>query len=187
MLLSRFHHELQFTRGRPDAHSSETKVLHPVGGWVRSHTSSEGLLSPRVLSWDFPGCPEAKNLHANARDTSSIPGLERLHMHRGKEACAPKLLSLCSRAHVLQLLKPGSPSACAPQQEKPPQWEAHALQLASSPHLQLEKARKWRWRSSTAKNTYIHNFKKIPSVCFLLNKPLLGFETELEQNGEVTQ
>ena len=31
--------------------------------------------------------------------------------------------------------------ACAPQQEKPPQWEAHALQLESNPYLlQLEKA-----------------------------------------------
>ena len=34
-----------------------------------------------------------------------------------------------------------APTACALQQEKPPQWEAHALQLESSPcSLQLNKA-----------------------------------------------
>ena len=32
------------------------------------------------------------------------------------------------------------PRARAPQQEKPPQWKAHVLQLESSPHMpQLEK------------------------------------------------
>ena len=36
--------------------------------------------------------------------------------------------------HVLQLLRPMSPRACAPQQEKPLQWEACAAQLESSPH-----------------------------------------------------
>ena len=162
MLLSRFHHEPQFTHGRPDAHSSVAKILHPVGGWVRSHTSSEGLLNPRVLSGDFPGCPEVKNPHANAEDTGSIPGLERFHVHGGKEAHAPQLLSLRSRARVLQLLKSGSPRTRAPQQEKPLQWEAHALQPESIPHLQLEKACKWRWRSSTVQNKEIHDFKKSP-------------------------
>ena len=38
----------------------------------------------------------------------------------------------CSRAHMLQLLKPSLPGAPAPQ-EKPSQWEALALQLESSP------------------------------------------------------
>ena len=67
----------------------------------------------------------------------------------------PQLLSLCSRAlerqllspcaatteaHVLQLLKPMCPRACALQQEKPPQREVLALQLESSSHSpQLEK------------------------------------------------
>ena len=36
-------------------------------------------------------------------------------------------------SHVLQLLKPAHPRACALQQEKPPQWEAHAPQLENSP------------------------------------------------------
>ena len=51
-----------------------------------------------------------------------------------------QLLRLCSRARVLQLLKPTCPRACVPQQEKPPQWEAHALQLENSPRFpQLKK------------------------------------------------
>ena len=41
--------------------------------------------------------------------------------------CVPQLLGLCSRTWPL------CPKACAPQQEKPPQWEACTLQLESSP------------------------------------------------------
>ena len=68
------------------------------------------------------------NLPANAGDMGSIPGPGRLHMLRSKQACVPQLLSLCSRAGTAQ-------------QEKPPQWEAHSLQLESSScSLQLEKA-----------------------------------------------
>ena len=41
---------------------------------------------------------------------------------------------------------------CALQQEKSPQWEAHAPELESSPHLvQLEKACMQQQRPSTAK------------------------------------
>ena len=50
-------------------------------------------------------------------------------------AHVPQLLSLCSRAHELQLLSPRAttteapaPRARAPQQEKPLQWEARAPQ-----------------------------------------------------------
>ena len=46
-------------------------------------------------------------------------------------------------AHVLQLQKP-TPRARAPQQEKPPQWEALSLHL--------KKARVQQWRSNAAKN-----------------------------------
>ena len=57
----------------------------------------------------------------------------------------PQLLSLHFRAHEPQLLSSYTASteahiACAPQQEKPPQGEAHAPQLEKSPHSpQLEK------------------------------------------------
>ena len=65
---------------------------------------------------DFPDGPVIKSPPANSGDTGLIPGLGRSHMPRGNLACVPQLLSPYSRA-------------CAPQQEKPSQWEAHALQL----------------------------------------------------------
>ena len=53
----------------------------------------------------------------------------------------PQLLSLCSRAQELQLLKPACPRARALQQEKPLQREASTLQLQSSTRSpQLEKS-----------------------------------------------
>ena len=51
--------------------------------------------------------------------------------------------------------EPTFPRACAPQQEKPLQWETHT-QLESSPHpnparlLQLKKVHAQKWRPSTA-------------------------------------
>ena len=47
-----------------------------------------------------------KNPPANAGDTGSSPGPGRSHMPRSNYACAPQLLSLCSRAFEPQLLKP---------------------------------------------------------------------------------
>ena len=57
-------------------------------------------------------------------------------------------------------LEPGSGTywahatkSCALQQEKPPQWEARALQLEGGPRsLQLEKKPEQQQRPSTAKN-----------------------------------
>ena len=66
------------------------------------------------MFWDFPGGPVVKNLPAKAGDVGSIPVLEIFHMARGGWAYGP------------QLLKPACPRACAPQEEKPPRWEARA-------------------------------------------------------------
>ena len=68
--------------------------------------------------------------------------------HASEQLGHAQLLSLCSRAGEPQLLSPcaatteaQAPRAGAPQQEKPPQWEAHSPQPESSPHLpQLEKS-----------------------------------------------
>ena len=78
-----------------------------------------------------------KNPPANAGDTGLIPGPGRFHMPQDN---------------------------CALPQEKPSQWEDHALQLESSPRLpQLEKAHVQQWRPSTAKNKYINKLiKNIP-------------------------
>ena len=94
----------------------------------------------------FSGGPVVKNSPCNARDTGPIPGWEEPTcrgavepVHRNYRACMP-------RAHALQ-------------QEKPPQWEALALQRHSGHRLpQLEKAHEQQQRLSTAKNKYI--FKK---------------------------
>ena len=75
----------------------------------------------RALVHEDPTCRRAtKPMHHNAH--------------------APQLLSLRSRAHEPQLLSPCTttnearvPRACAPQQEKPPQWEAHTLQRKVAP------------------------------------------------------
>ena len=77
------------------------------------------------------GSSVGKSLSASAGDRGLIPGLGGSHMPQSNWAHAPQLLSLCYEAHM--------PRAYAPQQ-KAQQWEAHALQLGSSPHLpQLEK------------------------------------------------
>ena len=75
-----------------------------------------------------------QNLPANAGDLGLIPGLGRFHMPQATKAHAPQILSLCSRAHEPQLLKP---THLEPVLSK---GEACRLPTKSSPHsLQLEK------------------------------------------------
>ena len=47
-----------------------------------------------------------KNPPANARDTGSIPDPGRSHRPQSNEACAPHLLSLCSRSREVTILNP---------------------------------------------------------------------------------
>ena len=54
----------------------------------------------------FLGGSVLKRLPVHAGDMGSVPDLGRSHMLWGNEACVPQLLSLCSRASELQLLKP---------------------------------------------------------------------------------
>ena len=54
----------------------------------------------------FPSGTVVKNPPANAGDAGLSPGPGRSHMLRSNSACAPQLLSLCSRAREPQLLKP---------------------------------------------------------------------------------
>jgi len=60
----------------------------------------------KYMGLDFPGGSVVKHLPANTGDTGFIPGLERSHMPRNNKACAPELLSLCSRAWEPQPLSP---------------------------------------------------------------------------------
>ena len=69
----------------------------------------------------FAGGSVVKNLPANAGDVGSVSGLGMiLHTLEQLSRCT-KLLSLCSQAWELQLLKPMCPGARAPEQEKLPQ------------------------------------------------------------------
>ena len=54
---------------------------------------------------DFPSGIVDKSLPDNSGDKGSVPGLERLHSPVQLSLCAT-LQSLCSRAHMLQLLNP---------------------------------------------------------------------------------
>ena len=93
---------------------------------------------------DFPD----RNPPANAADKNLTPGLGRSHMPQGSSACAPQILSPCSRANKLQLQGPSAaaPEACASRtcvpQEKSRRQEAHALQRRVTPPPQAPKLEK---------------------------------------------
>ena len=81
---------------------------------------------------DFPGGAAAKNLPANAGDTGSSPGRANPTCHGATKpvchnywACALEPMRHNYWARV--------PRAHTPQQEKPPQWEARALQWRAGP------------------------------------------------------
>ena len=110
--------------------------LHRPANYKSKATSQE-------KSEDIPGGPVVKNLPASAGDVSLIPGPGRSHMPWSNYGCAPLLSSSAA-----------TPEACAPQQERPLQWEAHAAQPESSPHSpQLEKPHAQRQPHS---QKYIH-------------------------------
>ena len=81
-----------------------------------------------------------KNPPVNAEGTGSIPEPGRSHMSRSDCAYVPQLLSLYSRAQELKLLKPTPPRAHGPQQGKPLQGKACALQLESSQRLPVRES-----------------------------------------------
>ena len=68
--------------------------------------TDQHLVQTKAIHWDFPSGTALKNLPANAGDMGSIPGPGRSHMTRSNYACVPQLLSLSSRDHKPQLLKP---------------------------------------------------------------------------------
>ena len=99
-----------------------------------------------------PGNPEVKNLHFNAGDKGLTHGLEtKILRAMGQLSPCTTLLSLWSRAEELQLLKPMCPRAQAPEQEEPPQWEAHVPQLEKA-QMQQQRARALQQRPRVAKN-----------------------------------
>ena len=106
----------------------------------------------------FPCGSVVKSSPAKAGDMGSVPGRGRSHMPSGNSACAPQLLSLCSRALEPQLLLEHTcHNYCSLHTlEKPLQWAAHTPQLESSPlSSQLWKAYAQQRRLSAAKNAFL--------------------------------
>ena len=64
------------------------------------------MLYKNRIGKGFPGGTVGENPPANVWDTGSIPGLGRFHMLQSNQVLVPQLLSLCSRTHQPQLLKP---------------------------------------------------------------------------------
>ena len=88
-----------------------------------------------------------------AGDTGSMPGLGRFRVPGAAKSVRGNYW-----VHVPQALRTVCLRAGAPRQERPPQWEAHALQWRVAPPA-LEKALMEHWRPSTSKNQLI-NFKR---------------------------
>ena len=127
------HDQVRFTQGCKDSsiYANQSMWYTVLTDW-RIKTIWSG----------FPGGAVVENLPADAGDMGSSPGLGRSHMLWSNWAREPQLLSLCSRARKPQLLslcattsESHAPRARAPQQEKPPQWEACAPQQRVTPAL----------------------------------------------------
>ena len=109
------------------------------------HTSKSRIVKVQVSKqkWrlsGFPGGSVVRNPPANAGDMSAIPGPGRPYLPWSSKAHVPQLLILCAGAWEPQLLKPVHPRACAPQQERPGQWEAHWILRVAPAHCNLGKA-----------------------------------------------
>ena len=129
-----------FLKMRVQSSRREAWMREEPGLWlcerrILTRHPNRGAWKPQELRWWLSGTESA------CQCTGSIPGPGRFHMPQSNWARVPQLLSLCSRAGKPQLLKPARPRAHTRQEEKPPQWEAQAPQLGSSPCLlQLQKS-----------------------------------------------
>ena len=85
------------------------------------------------------------------------------------EACAPQLLSLCSRAQEVQLLKPECPRDCAPQEKPSNEKPAHTAR--EQPLLAATREKPAQQRRPGTANNMIINFKtlckKVATPAFL--------------------
>jgi len=101
--------------------------------WIGIRLPPQGT-RVRSLVWDHPTCWGSTKAHA------------------------PHLLNLPSRVAATEAHMPWSP--CLSTRERSPKWDAHALQLESSPHPpQLEKAHVRQGRCNAPKNQSINNLK----------------------------
>ena len=114
-------------------HPARVGLIPNGGAKANSHTSSlsqrrrchlycicQILLHPTLKDiQDFPSAPGVKNLPANAGDTGLMPDPGEFNVLWNIHAS--QFLSLHSRAHEPQLLKPTHPTSHAEQQDEKPQ------------------------------------------------------------------
>ena len=116
--------------------------------------------SKQMIIWGFPGGLMVKKPLCNARDTSSIPDPGRSHMPRSKWAHAPQLLSLCSKAQELELLRPMYPEPTLPNKrshcnEKLVNWnQEEPLRAASRESLRAATKTQHNQNIKTNNNNY---------------------------------
>ena len=118
-----------------EVNSKEKKGTCLVAQWLRIHLPMQGTMV-RSLVWEDPTCHGAtKPVLHNYWACTLEPASHNYWAHTRQ-----LLKPTHSRAHVPQLLSPHAattdactPRACAPQQKKPPQWEACAPQRRVAP------------------------------------------------------
>ena len=110
-----------------------------VKKWQSTQIRINGTLFNNKNAWGFPGGSVVESVCQCRRN--------EFRAWSGKTPHAPQPLSLCSRTWELQLqrprmqlLKPACPRASSQEQDKPLQWEAHALHLQSNAHSNKDPA-----------------------------------------------
>ena len=71
------------------------ECLDLPGHFFATYCESIIISKLKTFNGGFPGGAVVENLHANAGDTGSSPGLGGSHVPRSGWACEPQLLSLC--------------------------------------------------------------------------------------------
>ena len=106
---------------RPSPCSCPRGILGP------SSPPAQSTMGSKCSSKGFPGGSVVKNLPAKAGGGGSIPDLGRSHRPWSNNCwtCALEPGSRNRWVHVLRLLKPEGPRACAPPREKPLPRAAH--------------------------------------------------------------
>ena len=160
------------------SHLSEKSLISKIYKELTQLHSQKNLIKKYIgLSWWFSGRESAGQCrrHGFQLWSGEIPHTV------GQPSLCPQGLSLCSRDLGQQQLKPASPRTCAPQQEKPPQWEARAPLVESSPHSpQLEKTPCSKEDPAQAKNIQIKfcTFKKLRFVNLKISKEFDFFQVD---------
>ena len=108
-------------------------IMYPVKLFFKSEGELKDFLDKqklRRLPWWLSGKESTCQCRRHRVDSTCLRTTKPVYHSYWASALWPR--SCNSWAHVPQLLKPECPRTCAPPQEKPLQWEAHASQLEKS-------------------------------------------------------